>query len=115
MNYWQEALLILGMLAVTFGVRYPILALSGRIVMPHWLVKALSYVPVAVLSAIAVPMMLAPQGNMQLRPGGRCCQYRICGFNTAFIVDHRAGNGVISGAAFFPVIPVVCQCLRISM
>lgn len=54
------------MLAVTFGVRYPILALSGRIVMPHWLVKALSYVPVAVLSAIAVPMMLAPQGNMQL-------------------------------------------------
>ena len=66
MNYWQEALLILGMLAVTFGVRYPILALSGRIVMPHWLVKALSYVPVAVLSAIAVPMMLAPQGNMQL-------------------------------------------------
>lgn len=66
MNYWQEALLILGMMAVTFGVRYPILALSGRIRMPQWLVKALGYVPVAVLSAITVPMLLAPRGSMQL-------------------------------------------------
>ena len=66
MNYWQEALLILGMMAVTFGVRYPVLALSGRVRMPPWLVKALGYVPVAVLSAMAVPMMLAPQGAMQL-------------------------------------------------
>ena len=66
MNYWQEALLILGMMAVTFGVRYPVLALSGRVRMPLWLVKALGYVPVAVLSAIVVPMMLAPQGAMQL-------------------------------------------------
>lgn len=66
MNHWQEALLILGMMAVTFGVRYPVLALSGRIPMPAWLIKALGYVPVAVLSAITVPMMLAPQGDMQL-------------------------------------------------
>ena len=66
MNYWQEALLILGMMAVTFGVRYPVLALSGCVRMPPWLVRALGYVPVAVLSAIAVPMMLEPQGAMQL-------------------------------------------------
>lgn len=66
MNYWQEALLILGMMAVTFGVRYPVLALSGRVRMPTWLIRALAYVPVAVLSAIAVPMMLAPQGSLQL-------------------------------------------------
>ena len=64
MTYWQEALLILGMLAVTFGVRYPVLALSGRIPMPAWLVRALKYVPVAVLSAITVPIMLAPQGEL---------------------------------------------------
>ena len=65
MNDWQEALLILGMMAVTFGVRYPVLALSGRVRMPPWLIKALTYVPVAVLSAIAVPMMIAPQGVVQ--------------------------------------------------
>ena len=64
MSYWQEALLIVGMMAVTFGVRYPVLALSGRVRMPPWLVRALAYVPVAVLSAIAVPIMLAPQGDL---------------------------------------------------
>lgn len=66
MSYWQEALLILGMMAVTFGVRYPVLKLSGRVRMPVWLVKALGFVPVAVLSAIAVPIMLAPQGEFLL-------------------------------------------------
>lgn len=64
MTYWQETLLILGMMAVTLGVRYPLLALSGRIKMPKFVQEALSYVPVAVLSAIAVPMMLAPQGDL---------------------------------------------------
>lgn len=66
MNHGQEALLVLGMMAVTFGVRYPVLALSGRIRMPQWLIRALAYVPVAVLSAIVVPMLLAPHGVMQL-------------------------------------------------
>ncbi len=66
MSYWQELVLILGMMAVTFGVRYPILALSGRVQMPPWLVRALGYVPVAVLSAITVPIMLAPQGELAL-------------------------------------------------
>lgn len=66
MSYWQEVILIVGMMAVTFGVRYPILALSGRVEMPQLLVTALGYVPVAVLSAIAVPIMLAPQGSSHL-------------------------------------------------
>ena len=59
-------MLILGMMAVTFGVRYPILTLSGRLRMPPWLVKALGYVPVAVLSAIVFPIMLAPEGHLSV-------------------------------------------------
>lgn len=66
MTHWQEILLVLGMMLATFGVRYPILALSGRVSLPPWMVKALTYVPVAVLSAITVPMMLAPEGGLQL-------------------------------------------------
>ncbi|MFK7857883.1 MAG: AzlD domain-containing protein [Granulosicoccus sp.] len=66
MSYWQEVMLITGMMVATFGVRYPILALSGRIRMPPLLIKALGYVPVAVLSAITVPMMLAPRGELSL-------------------------------------------------
>jgi len=66
MSAWQEALLIIGMMLVTFGVRYPILALSGRIQMPDWLVEALRFVPVAVLSAITIPMIMAPQQHLWL-------------------------------------------------
>lgn len=66
MSAWQEAALIVGMMAVTFGVRYPILALSGRIQMPAWLVEALRFVPVAVLSAIIIPMVMAPKQTLWL-------------------------------------------------
>ncbi len=50
--------LILGMTAVTFGVRYPSLALVGKMDLPDSVVRALRYVPVAVLTAITVPYML---------------------------------------------------------
>lgn len=76
MTHWQEVLLVLGMMLATFGVRYPILALSGRIRMPPWLLKALTFVPVAVLSAIVVPMMLAPDGEIQLAIGN---EYLVAG------------------------------------
>ncbi len=66
MSRWQEALLIFGMMLVTFGVRYPILALSGRIRMPQWLIEALRFVPIAVLSAITIPMVIAPEQTIWL-------------------------------------------------
>jgi branched-subunit amino acid transport protein len=65
MNEW---LLIWGMFAVTFGVRYPPLALVGKIPMPESMVRALRYVPVAVLTAITVPYVL----------------YRDTGFNAGY-------------------------------
>lgn len=58
----NEALLILGMTLVTFGVRYPPLALVGRLNLPPMVIRALRYVPVAVLTAIIVPAMLMPSG-----------------------------------------------------
>ena len=67
MSHWQEGLLILGMLVVTLGIRYPMLALAGRVRMPRFVVRALAYVPVAVLSAITVPIMLAPEGQLALQ------------------------------------------------
>ncbi|MEO0564525.1 MAG: AzlD domain-containing protein [Chloroflexota bacterium] len=50
--------LIFGMFAVTFGVRYPPLALVGRFNLPPAVIRALRYVPVAVLTAITVPFVL---------------------------------------------------------
>jgi branched-subunit amino acid transport protein len=61
-----EVLLILGMFAVTFGVRYVPLVLSGRITFSKKLERALRFVPVAVLTAITVPMVITPGGEWQL-------------------------------------------------
>ena len=59
----NEFLLILGMFLVTFGVRYPVLALVSRIQLPGILESGLKYVPPAVLTAIIVPTVLLPEGD----------------------------------------------------
>lgn len=58
--------LILGMFLVTFGVRYPPLALVGRLQLRDEIVRGLRYVPVAVLTAITVPYMLYRDGALTL-------------------------------------------------
>jgi branched-subunit amino acid transport protein len=64
----NETLLILGMALVTFIVRYPVLALMGRIALPEPLLRALRYVPPSVLAAIIVPeLVLDKTGTLALR------------------------------------------------
>lgn len=60
MNNWW---LIGGMALVTVLIRYPLLALSGRIQLSPAMVKALAFVPPAVLTAIVVPAVLIPDGE----------------------------------------------------
>ncbi|EPC01933.1 hypothetical protein L861_19985 [Litchfieldella anticariensis FP35 = DSM 16096] len=62
MNPWW---LILGMLAITFSIRYSLFAWPN-LHFPTWLNQALHYVPVAVLSAIVVPGLLMPEGELDL-------------------------------------------------
>ena len=64
----DEVILVLGMAMVTFGVRYPLLALAGRIQFPPPLVRALKYVPPAVLTAIIVPSVFLPDDSLRLAP-----------------------------------------------
>jgi branched-subunit amino acid transport protein len=59
----NEFLLILGMGLVTFAIRYPVLALVGKIPLPERVFEALRYVPPAVLAAIIVPSLLMPDGS----------------------------------------------------
>lgn len=58
-----EFWIILGMFAVTFGVRYPVLAYVSRITLPPLVRAALKYVPPAVLAAITVPAVVIPDGT----------------------------------------------------
>jgi branched-subunit amino acid transport protein len=60
----SEWLLIGGMALVTFGIRYPVLAMSGRLQPPPRLLQALTYVPPAVLTAIIVPAVLVESGDL---------------------------------------------------
>ena len=62
----NEMLLIAGMVVVTFGVRYPVLALVGRVSLPEPLLDALKFIPPAVLTAIIVPAIFMPHGVLAL-------------------------------------------------
>jgi branched-subunit amino acid transport protein len=66
MNY---TILILGMAVVTVATKAALLLLGDRIAFPSWLKQALGFVPVTVLTAIIVPMVLAPHGHgLELTP-----------------------------------------------
>lgn len=58
-----EIAFVVGMMAVTFGVRYPVLALVGKVSLPGAVERALKFVPAAVLTAIIAPAMLIPDGR----------------------------------------------------
>ena len=60
------ALTLAGMVAVTYGIRLSFLVFGHRVAFPAWLERALRYVPAAVLTALIVPMALAPQGAIDV-------------------------------------------------
>jgi branched-subunit amino acid transport protein len=65
----NEFVLIAGMAAVTFAVRYPVLALMGKIELPPIVLRALRFVPVAVLTAIIVPDVLMHDDSTRIQIG----------------------------------------------
>ena len=58
-----EIYMIIGMVLVTFFIRYSMFAMSGQIQLPIYMTQALRYVPPAVLTAITVPAVLMPHGE----------------------------------------------------
>jgi len=66
MSWMDSVLVILGMFAVTFGVRFVLFARAHKVVMPVFLGRALKFVPVAVLTAIITPMILMPDQYMAI-------------------------------------------------
>lgn len=55
--------MIIGMAVITIFIKAVIFVLGDRIVLPDMLKQALGFVPVTVLTAIIVPMVLAPHGR----------------------------------------------------
>jgi branched-subunit amino acid transport protein len=54
---------ILGMAVITFGIKAVVFVLGDRIAFSASAKQALGFVPVTVLTAIIVPMVLAPHGQ----------------------------------------------------
>ena len=64
----EEIALIAGMTLVTFATRYPMLALLGAAQLPAPVIRALGFVPVAVLCAIIAPELLIRDGVYAVSP-----------------------------------------------
>ncbi len=62
----NELLMILGMMGVTFGIRYLLFAIAGRIKIPFFIEASLKFIPPAVLIAITLPVVLLPEGEWRL-------------------------------------------------
>jgi branched-subunit amino acid transport protein len=62
----EWALALAGMVVVTYGIRLSFLVFGHGVKFPVWLERALRYVPAAVLTALIVPMALAPQGAIDV-------------------------------------------------
>lgn len=56
-------LMILGMSAATLACKATFFLLGNRVAFPQLLKDALDFVPATVLTAIIVPLVLAPRGN----------------------------------------------------
>lgn len=51
---------------ITFAYRFALIFFLDRIVLPAWISEALRFVPIAALTALTVPELLAPGGVIAL-------------------------------------------------
>lgn len=88
MTVLPAALAILGMGVITYAIRLSLFLLPERVMLPPWLLRALRYVPVAVLSAIILPELLLPSGTLDFSLGNE----RLLAGVVAAVVAWRTRN-----------------------
>ena len=59
----KNLFIIIGMFLVTFSVRFGLYARAHRVIVPDWVENALKFVPVAVLTAIIMPLIVLDKGG----------------------------------------------------
>ena len=98
----NELYLIAGMAVVTFGIRYSMFAVAGRIEFPTQLINALRYVPPAVLTALIVPAVLIPTGeNVWLSYTNPYLVGAIIAFTVGWVSKNLLLTIVVGMAAFW--------------
>jgi branched-subunit amino acid transport protein len=86
------ALSILGMGIVTYAIRVSFFLLPEGMALPKWLLRALRYVPAAVLSAIIFPELLMPGGLFDLSLGND----RLLAGSLAAVIAWRTRNALLT-------------------
>lgn len=98
----REFLMIAGMMAVTFSIRYILLALSGRFTLPEEVEKALNYVPPAVLTAIIVPSVFISNGNWNISPANPYLTAAVAATAAGFLFrKHVLAASITSGLVVY--------------
>lgn len=97
MNEW---LLIAGMMVLTFGSRYLPFALAGRLSVPPLMRSALSYVPIAVLTAIIAQASLIRDGTLTLNLDNHHLIATVMAFAVAVLTRHMFVTVVVGLLAF---------------
>lgn len=77
---------------VTFLIRVSFIAVHGRVTMPAWFNRALTFVPVTVLSAILVPELVMTDGAVNLSP----LNARLVAGIVAVLVAWRTKNVIVT-------------------
>ena len=96
----NEFLLILGMMLVTFSVRYVMFGASSRIKLSPAFLRALRYVPPVVLSAIVLPEGLLRDGALSVG----VMNARLMGAIAAIVISYTTRNlllTIVVGMAVF--------------
>ncbi|MGG6270688.1 AzlD domain-containing protein [Leptolyngbya sp. AN03gr2] len=83
----NEVYLIVGMMGVTFAIRYAVLGIGGRLHLSQTFTHLLKYIPPAVLTAIVVPEVLL--SNDQPFTG---INPRLVGAIVAILASYRTQN-----------------------
>lgn len=92
MNTMPLLLTIVGMGLITFAIRAALFLLPAGAQLPEWLLRALRYVPAAVLSAIIAPELLMPGGTFDLSLGNE----RLLAGLVAVVVAWRTRNVLLT-------------------
>ncbi|MDF2569843.1 MAG: hypothetical protein K0R55_1447 [Sporomusa sp.] len=85
-------LIIVGMAAVTFFTRFGSLALLQKTGLPTWFERWLKHVPIAILTALIVPSLLLPQGQIDFSLNNH---YLLAGVLAA-IVAYTCRNAILT-------------------
>lgn len=99
----NELLLIAGMSIATMATRIPVLLWFSRRKMPDGILRALRYVPPAVLAAIIAPAILMPGGQLSLGLDNAAIPAAL----VAMLISYRTRNlllTIVVGMAIFLIL-----------